>query len=96
MGGLSINEAMCFSKPVVCSVADGTEKRLVREGYNGHYFESGSLESLQEVIEKLFSNPDMITKMGQRSREIIEKEINIHSVLGNYMEAFKYSVASGQ
>ena len=94
MGGLSINEAMCFSKPVVCSVADGTEKRLVREGYNGHYFESGSLESLQEVIEKLFSNPEMITKMGQRSREIIEKEINIHSVLGNYMEAFKGAMGS--
>jgi glycosyltransferase involved in cell wall biosynthesis len=89
MGGLSINEAMCFSKPVVCSVADGTEKRLVREGYNGHYFESGSLDSLQEVIKKLFSNPEMIMKMGQRSREIIEKEINIHTVLGNYMEAFR-------
>ena len=89
MGGLSINEAMCFSKPVICSVADGTEKRLVREGYNGHYFESGSLDSLQAVIEKLFSDPEMIAQMGQRSREIIEKEINIHTVLGNYMEAFK-------
>jgi glycosyltransferase involved in cell wall biosynthesis len=96
MGGLSINEAMCFSKPVVCSVADGTEKRLVREGYNGHYFESGSVESLQKVIEQLFAHPENISLMGQRSREIIEKEINIHTVLGNYMEAFKYSVASGQ
>jgi glycosyltransferase involved in cell wall biosynthesis len=96
MGGLSINEAMCFSKPVVCSVADGTEKRLVREGYNGHYFESGSLDSLKTVIEKLFAHPENIALMGQRSREIIEKEINIHTVLGNYMEAFRYSVASGQ
>ena len=94
MGGLSINEAMCFSKPVVCSVADGTEKRLVREGYNGHYFESGSLESLQKVIEQLFAHPENVTLMGQRSREIIEKEINIHSVLGNYMEAFQWAVAS--
>jgi glycosyltransferase involved in cell wall biosynthesis len=94
MGGLSINEAMCFSKPVICSVADGTEKRLVREGYNGHYFESGSLNSLQAVIEKLFSNPEMIMKMGQRSREIIEKEINIHTVLSNYMEAFRFAIAS--
>jgi glycosyltransferase involved in cell wall biosynthesis len=80
---------MCFSKPVVCSVADGTEKRLVREGYNGHYFESGSLESLKTVIEKLFAHPENIALMGQRSREIIEKEINIHTVLGNYMEAFR-------
>ena len=94
MGGLSINEAMCFSKPVICSVADGTEKRLVREGYNGHYFESGSLNSLQNVIEKLFAQPENIAIMGKRSREIIEKEINIHTVLSNYMEAFRFAIAS--
>lgn len=88
MGGLSINEAMCFSKPVVCSVADGTEKRLVREGYNGHYFESGSLSSLQSVIEKLFAQPENIALMGQRSREIIEKEINIHTVAGELYGGF--------
>jgi glycosyltransferase involved in cell wall biosynthesis len=93
MGGLSINEAMCFSKPVVCSVADGTEKRLVREGYNGHFFVSGSVASLTSVIEKLFADPAQIAVMGKRSQEIIEKEINIHTVLGNYMEAFKFAIA---
>ena len=93
MGGLSINEAMCFSKPVVCSVADGTEKRLVREGFNGHFFESGSVASLTSVIEKLFADPAQIAEMGKRSQEIIEKEINIHTVLGNYMEAFKFAIA---
>jgi glycosyltransferase involved in cell wall biosynthesis len=90
MGGLSINEAMCFGKPVICSVADGTEKRLVREGYNGHYFESGSVSSLVSTIEKLFLDPAQIQLMGQRSKEIIQQEINIHTVLGNYMEAFKF------
>ena len=90
MGGLSINEAMCFGKPVICSVADGTEKRLVREGYNGHYFESGSVTSLVSTIEKLFLDPTQIQVMGQRSKEIIQQEINIHTVLGNYMEAFKF------
>ena len=96
MGGLSINEAMCFSKPVVCSVADGTEKRLVREGYNGHFFESGSVASLNAVIEKLFADPAQIEIMGKRSQEIIEKEINIHTVLGNYMEAFHFAIHSRQ
>ena len=96
MGGLSINEAMCFSKPVVCSVADGTEKRLVREGYNGHFFESGSVASLNAVIEKLFSDPAQIAVMGKCSREIIEQEINIHTVLGNYMEAFRFAIANSR
>lgn len=90
MGGLSINEAMCFGKPVICSVADGTEKRLVKEGYNGYFFESGSLVSLVSTIEKLFLDPAQIKVMGQRSQEIIRQEINIHTVLGNYMEAFKF------
>ena len=90
MGGLSINEAMCFGKPVICSVADGTEKRLVREGFNGYYFESGSVSSLVSTIEKLFLDPAKIQLMGQRSKEIIQEEINIHTVLGNYMEAFKF------
>jgi glycosyltransferase involved in cell wall biosynthesis len=89
MGGLSINEAMCFGKPVICSVADGTEKRLVKEGMNGHYFESGSLEDLVDKITLLFHEPEKISSMGLASREIIEKEINIHTVLGNYMEAFR-------
>ena len=31
MGGLSINDAMCFGLPIVCSVGDGTEKVLVRD-----------------------------------------------------------------
>jgi len=93
MGGLSINEAMCFAKPVICSVADGTEKRLVREGYNGHFFESASAASLTSVIEKLFTDPAQIAVMGKRSQEIIEKEINIHTVLGNYMEAFHFAIA---
>ncbi len=96
MGGLSINEAMCFSKPVVCSVADGTEKRLVREAHNGHFFESGSVASLTSVIEKLFADPEQIAVMGKRSREIIEKEINIHTVLGNYMEAFQFAIANSR
>jgi glycosyltransferase involved in cell wall biosynthesis len=96
MGGLSINEAMCFAKPVVCSVADGTEKRLVRKGYNGHFFESGSVASLTSVIEKLFADPAQIAVMGKRSQEIIEKEINIHTVLGNYMEAFRFAIANSR
>jgi glycosyltransferase involved in cell wall biosynthesis len=94
MGGLSINEAMCFGKPVICSVADGTEKRLVKEGINGHYFESGSLDDLVDKITLLFNEPEKIKTMGEKSREIIETEINIHTVLGNYLAAFRFAAKS--
>lgn len=90
MGGLSINEAMCFDKPVVCSVADGTERVLVREGYNGRYFEDGNAESLYQILNELFSNPEKTHQMGLNSGRIIREEINIQTVTNRYVDAFEY------
>lgn len=90
MGGLSINDAMCFGLPVICSVCDGTEKYLVREGYNGLYFENGNQESLNEKIRMLFDDESLREQMGHRSFQIIANEINIHTVVKGYVRAFKY------
>lgn len=93
MGGLSINEAMCFDLPVVCSVADGTERKLVKEGENGYYFENGDAESLIKVLDKLLGDLPKTEKMGKESLRIIEEEVNIHTVLNQYLEAFKTVLA---
>ncbi|MFZ5940800.1 MAG: glycosyltransferase family 4 protein [Bacteroidota bacterium] len=90
MGGLSINDAMIFGLPVICSVCDGTEKFLVREGYNGTYFESGNQNSLEERIRYLFNHPDLMKKMGENSAAIIRNEVNIHTVVDGYMKAFRF------
>jgi len=90
MGGLSINEAMIYGKPVVCSVADGTEKKLVRDNFNGKYFEKGNLEDLVEKLDFLLSNPKIIEDMGKNSEKIIREEINIHTVIKGYIRAFNY------
>jgi len=90
MGGLSINEAMAFGKPVICSVCDGTEKLLVRDGYNGYYFEEGDEKSLAEKIDLLLSDHKLIEKMGQHSEQIIRNEINLETVSAKYLEAFNF------
>lgn len=90
MGGLSINEAMCYAKPIVCSVADGTEKEIVREGQNGYFFENGNLDSLTEKINLILSDPALCQSMGKKSLEIIEKEVNLDVIAGRYVEAFEY------
>jgi glycosyltransferase involved in cell wall biosynthesis len=90
MGGLSINEAMAFGKPVICSICDGTEKRLVREGYNGLYFKSGDSESLSEKIKYLFRNTDLIGKMGENSEYIIKNEMNLEIVSREFLRCFEY------
>lgn len=90
MGGLSINEAMCFGKPVVCSVCDGTEKKLVRENYNGKYFREGDERDLSKVLKQLLSDPALLQTMGMRSLEIIRNEVNVHTVIDGYLRAFSY------
>lgn len=92
MGGLSINDAMCFGKPVVCSVADGTEKRLVREGYNGHYFTNGDADTLTDRLDSLLAAPARLRQFGENSLRIIREEINIHTVLKAYVQAFEYAI----
>ncbi len=89
MGGLSINEAMSFGKPVICSVCDGTEKELIRNGYNGYIFSEGDKVDLADKIRILLNNPETASKMGQNSFDIIKNEININSVLDGYHKAFK-------
>lgn len=90
MGGLSINEAMAFGKPVICSVCDGTEKKLVREDYNGKFFRDGDLNDLIDKIDHLLGNKEKIDQMGRNSYLIIKNEVNIHTVIKGYIKAFNY------
>lgn len=95
MGGLSINDAMCFAKPVICSEADGTEKRLVREDINGKYFENGDAADLARQISFFLEDPARVRSFGENSLKIIREEINIHTVLQEYRRAFQYAVDQG-
>ena len=90
MGGLSINEAMVFEKPIVCSVCDGTEKKLVRDGYNGKFFNEGNLNDLVEKTDFILSDQVNLKQMGINSREIIKNEVNINTVIKGYIKAFNY------
>jgi glycosyltransferase involved in cell wall biosynthesis len=89
MGGLSINDAMAFALPVVCSVCDGTEKILVRDGVNGFYFQNGDASSLSEKIGKILESNSLREKMALASTEIIRRDINIQTVLDGYRSAFE-------
>lgn len=89
MGGLSINDAMTFGLPVICSVCDGTEKYLVKENYNGIYFEENNQLDLEKKISFLLNNPEIARIMGANSESIIKNEINVNTVINNYIQAFK-------
>lgn len=90
MGGLSINDAMCFGLPIICSVCDGTEKKLLKDNINGKYFLEGDEADLADKIDLLLSDKILRDKMGKNSIKIIEDEINIHTVINGYVAAFEY------
>ena len=90
MGGLSINEAMCFGKPIICSICDGTEKHLVFDDYNGKYFTENNVKDLSAKIDYLLSKPELIKTMGENSFKIINQKINIATVVNGYLKAFHY------
>jgi glycosyltransferase involved in cell wall biosynthesis len=88
MGGLSINEAMCFELPVICSVCDGTEKHLVVDGGNGFFFREGDADDLACKILAILGNPAVATGMGKESLAIISGKVNLHSVTARFIKAF--------
>ena len=89
MGGLSINDAMSYGKPVICSVCDSTEQDLVKDGKNGFFFEEGDADDLADKIITLFDSPELIKTMGEESERIIREEINLETVSQRYIEAFQ-------
>ncbi len=89
MGGLSINDAMTFGLPVICSVCDGTEKDLVIDHINGFYFEEGDRADLTQKLHALLENPTRALEMGKESWKVIRDKINLETVSDRYIEAFE-------
>lgn len=88
MGGLSINDAMTYGLPVVCSVCDSTEVDLVTPR-NGSFFRQGDANDLAQKLENILQNPTLRQEMGEQSRKIILEKINLNYVADNYLTAFR-------
>ncbi len=88
MGGLSINDAMTYAMPVICSVCDGTERDLVKHGENGFLFKNGDVNDLVDKINMVMSSPEQAKAMGEKSFKTIIEKININTVADRYIAAF--------
>lgn len=90
MGGLSINEAMAYGKPVICSKCDGTERDLVIDGINGYYFQEGDANDLASKIEVLLNDSGKCQTMGESALSVIEEKINVETVTQRFVDCFTY------
>lgn len=72
--GLSTNEAMNFSLPVVLTKTVGCADDLLLENQNGYGVTCGDLQGLTHALHKLYSNTPLARQqMGKRSSEHIQQ-----------------------
>ena len=88
-GGLAINEAMHAGLPIICSQADGTEKTLVKNNFNGFFFKKDDHSDLCKKINSLTNDNKRIRRMGLNSKKIIKEKINSFKINKKYEKAFK-------
>lgn len=69
--GLAVNEAMCFSLPVVVSDAVGCAPDLVRNNENGFVVPLGDVSAFAEKLEMIARDPTWKKRLGAASRRII-------------------------
>jgi glycosyltransferase involved in cell wall biosynthesis len=95
LGGLAINEAMCFGLPIICSQADGTEAQLVYDGQNGWILPEMTPENLAERIVWLVQDPVLAGRMGEESLRIIRQEVNLDTMVARFEGAIAQALSSG-
>ena len=86
--GLTVNEAMAFSLPILVTNATGSAIDLVFSGINGYVANAGRLEKeLPFYIRKILSDEALEKELGENSRKIISSYTFDHMA-----EAFKVAV----
>ena len=68
--GMVLTEAMAFGKPVICSTGAGAVEMIV-ERENGFIFNPEQIDQLADGMRQFIDNPDLISRMGSRSIEIM-------------------------
>lgn len=85
LGGLAIQHAMAYGKPVIVSVGDGTEQDLVEVGKNGFIFERNNWQDLATKIDLMLNAKESWEHMGFHSRQIVETKVNLQNMVSVFV-----------
>ena len=69
--GLVVNEAMACGLPIIASDAAGCAADLVHDGENGYVVPAASVEKLAAAMATFARDPQLASRMGQRSARLI-------------------------
>lgn len=75
----TVLEAMSMGRAIITTDAPGCRETVV-DGVNGYLVEVKSIQSLIDSMEKIIVQPELIQKMGQKSRELALNKYDVNAV----------------
>lgn len=75
----AVVEAMATGRPVITTNTPGCRQTVIHD-QNGFLVPIKNVPALAEAMERFIVNPELIRKMGRRSRELAEEQYNVHEV----------------
>jgi glycosyltransferase involved in cell wall biosynthesis len=83
---LTVMEAMSMGRPVVTTDAPGCRQTVV-EGENGFLVPVRDAQALARAMERFILDPELMPRMGRRSREIVEERYDVRKVSAAILQA---------
>ena len=93
-GGLALQEAMQYGKPVAAAEADGSQRDLIREGVNGWLLPSGDETALLRVMREALGDLRRLERMGAASRTIVRETATMEKMVAGFLRAMRYAMAN--
>ena len=75
----TVLEAMCMCRPVITTDAPGCRETVI-DGKTGYLVPVKDSDVLADRMIRFIENPDLIKKMGKKSRKYAEKKFDVHKV----------------
>lgn len=75
----TVLEAMAMGRPIITTDAPGCRETVI-DGDNGFLVPVKSVEALAAAMIRFIETPELIAKMGIRSRQIAEEKYDVHKV----------------
>jgi glycosyltransferase involved in cell wall biosynthesis len=84
----SLIEYMASGKAVIATKGGGTNETII-ENENGYLLDPHSPEQLIDRISNLIVNPELVKKLGERSKEIVNQNFNLTVMARKYIELYR-------
>jgi len=85
---MALVEALAAGLPVVATPVGGIPE-LVKDGENGFLVPPGDVETLADRLAILATNDDLRQRMGQQSRDIAERELDVKPYVARLVTLYK-------